>query len=428
MDPENNIYLNMIAEILTTGDEIRSGALVDSNSAYIARKLEESGIEVVRHSCVGDELENIVALLKEISRRADIAVVTGGLGPTADDLTAAAAAAAAGVQLVQDPVALESVQKIFQARNRLLDESNKRQAMIPAGAQCLGNPIGTAPGFRLKIEKCVFYFLPGVPAEMQRMLSESVISEVTLRQGVIRPFRTTKTIATFGLTESATAEHLSGFESLFPQIRIGFRARFPIIEVKLYISGREELSIQKALNEASQWIHARLGNRIFSDTGDPMEKVVGTLLRRVNQTVAVAESCTGGLIANLLTNVPGSSDYFLFSAVTYSNETKMKILDVSADTLRKLGAVDVATAKEMAQGVRQLCGATYGLSTSGIAGPGGGTAEKPIGTLCIGLATPRSVTGRRFNFAFNDRWMNKQIFAITALDLLRRELLGKAPA
>jgi nicotinamide-nucleotide amidase len=156
-----------------------------------------------------------------------------------------------------------------------------------------------------------------------------------------------------------------------------------------------------------------------------MEKVVGDLLRKNNQTVAVAESCTGGLIANLLTNIPGSSDYFLFSAVTYSNQMKIKILGVSTSTLREVGAVDVATAKEMAQGVRKLCDATYGLAASGIAGPGGGTTDKPVGTLCIGLATPHSLAGHRFHFSFDNRWMNKQIFAFTALDLLRKKLLGK---
>jgi nicotinamide-nucleotide amidase len=414
----------MIAEILATGDEIRSGTLVDSNSAYIAQQLEESGIEVFRHSCVGDDLEHIATILKEIGHRADLAVVTGGLGPTADDLTAAAAAAAAGVKLVPDAVALESIKKFFEARKRILNESNQRQALLPFGAQCLCNPVGTAPGFRLKIEKCVVFFLPGVPSEMQRMLSESVIPDVIRMQGESRCFRTTKTISTFGLTESATAERLSGFESLFPQIKLGFRARFPVIEVKLYVNSRNELGMKEGLTEARQWIYERLGSRVFSEAGDPMEKVVGALLRRLNRTVAVAESCTGGLIADLLTNVPGSSDYFLFSAVTYSNQTKMKILDVSASTLHEVGAVDVATAKEMAQGVRQVGGATYGLSTSGIAGPGGGTTAKPVGTLCIGLATPHSVVGRRFNFTFDNRRMNKQIFAITALDLLRRELLG----
>jgi nicotinamide-nucleotide amidase len=197
------------------------------------------------------------------------------------------------------------------------------------------------------------------------------------------------------------------------------------MEVTLRTNDKKEHSIEKGLSIASQWICERLGSRVLSEAGDPMEKVVGALLRKHNQTVAVAESCTGGLIANLLTNVPGSSDYFLFSAVTYSNQTKMKILGVSATTLYKVGAVDVATAKEMAQGVRQICGATYGLATSGIAGPGGGTTDKPVGTLCIGLATPHSIAGHGFHFTFDNRWMNKQIFAFTALDLLRRELLGK---
>jgi nicotinamide-nucleotide amidase len=320
-------------------------------------------------------------------------------------------------------MALESVLKYFKARKRLPTESNKKQAMLPAGAKCFCNPVGSAPGFRLAIERCVFFFLPGVPFEMQRMLSDSVIPEIITMQGANRRFRLIKTLSTFGLTESATGEHLAGFEYKFPQVRLGLRASFPVIYVKLYTSGKNESHLHELLDEAAQWVLGRLGNRVFSYVGDPMEKVVGTLLRSSDATLAVAESCTGGLISNLLTNVPGSSDYFLFAAVTYSNQAKMNILNVSGNTLENVGAVDVETAKEMADGVKRISGATYGLSSSGIAGPGGGTKEKSAGTLCIGLATPRSVTGHRFNFTYDSRWMNKQIFAITALDLLRRELL-----
>jgi nicotinamide-nucleotide amidase len=413
----------MIAEILATGDEIRTGALVDSNSAYIARKLEEVGVEVVRHSSVGDDPESMVSILQEIACRADIAVVTGGLGPTDDDLTAAAAARAAGVDLVLDPRALDSVEAFFKARQRALSPSNKKQALLPTSADCLINPIGTAPGFQLKIERCQMFFLPGVPFEMRQMLTTEVMSRLMQLPGQARGVRLVKTLSTFGLTESATAEHLEGFGERFPHIKLGFRAKFPEIHVKFYGSGPDEDELRSQLGKAEDWVTQELGNKILSNTGESLEQVVGKLLRVRNETLAVAESCTGGLIADLITEVPGSSDYFKLSAVTYANSAKIKILGVASRTLDIHGAVSEETAGEMAQGVQRISGASYGLATSGIAGPGGGTDDKPVGTVCIGLATLDSISVRRYHFTFDNRQLNKRIFAAAALELLRRKLL-----
>jgi nicotinamide-nucleotide amidase len=414
----------MSAEILATGDEIRSGALVDSNSAFIARKLEEAGVEVVRHSSVGDDPESLVSILREIACRADVAVVSGGLGPTDDDLTAAAAARAAGVDLVLDPKALESLETFFKARQWVLSPANKKQALLPAGANCLINPVGTAPGVHLKIERCEMFFLPGVPYEMRQMLTTEVIPRLMQLQGQTRGVRLVKTLSTFGLTESSTAEHLAGFEGRFPHIKLGFRAKFPEIHVKLYISGSDKERLQSQLEKAGHWVEQKLGNKVFSKTGESLEQTLGNLLRAQNATLAVAESCTGGLIADLITNVPGSSEYFVFSAVTYANQVKVKILGVAPEILDSHGAVSEETAREMARGVKRVSGATYGLATSGIAGPGGATDGKPVGTICVGIATPDSVTGQRYHFTFDNRRMNKRIFAAMALELLRRKLLG----
>jgi nicotinamide-nucleotide amidase len=226
------------------------------------------------------------------------------------------------------------------------------------------------------------------------------------------------------LPESVMGNYVDGFNRLFPQIALSFRTNFPEIQVELYTHGTVNGGLEVQIETAIEWIHRKLGNMIISDSGESMEKVVGDLLGQKQAHLAVAESCTGGLIADLLTNVPGSSDYFVFSAVTYSNQLKMKILGVKAWTLDRYGAVSEQTAKEMARGVQQISGTTYGLSVSGIAGPGGATNEKPVGTVCIGLASADFVRGHRFNFTFDDRWMNKHIFATTALDLLRQELLG----
>ncbi len=237
--------------------------------------------------------------------------------------------------------------------------------------------------------------------------------------------RLVRTISIFGLTESAIAEQLTRFKQLFPQFKLRISSTFPEIQVKLYTDKPNIAQLKKSAAEANAWICRKLGNHVFSVAGQSMEQVVGRLLNENNATLALAESCTGGLIASMLTDVPGSSDYFLFSAVTYANQAKMQILNVSPETLARNGAVSEQTAGEMARGAKRIVNATYGLATSGIAGPGGGTDDKPVGTVCIGLATPLTAGGYRFNFTGHNRRVNKYIFAITALDLLRKELLNR---
>jgi len=417
----------MKAEIVATGEEIRTGSLIDSNSAYIAAKLGENGVAVTRHTSVGDDLEFISTALTEIGRRADLAVVTGGLGPTADDLTAEAAAKAAGVRLDLDPLALESVEHFFKARQRPVNSASRKQAYLPVGADCIQNPVGTAPGFSLKIGECRFFFLPGVPAEMRRMLSDAVLPQIHARMGDQHLLYLTRTLSTFGLTESQTSERLAGLKEVCPQIALGLQVRFPFILVKLYASGSKERQLNADLASAAAWVTQKMGPKVISPIGDPIEKVVGDLLKQKQARLALAESCTGGLMADMLTGVSGSSDYFVFSGVTYSNQAKIDILKVSKDTIERHGAVHTETAIEMARGARDISGATYGLSTSGIAGPTGGTAEKPVGTVCIGLATPEGTAGHRFRFWFNSRTMHKQMFASAALEVLRRELMGLNP-
>ena len=414
----------MISEILAIGDEIRSGALVDSNSPYIARKLKEKGIEVARHSTIGSDPADIINILKEISQRSNIAMVTGGLGSIDEDLKVTAAAKVKDVSVSLDTQALVSIKNYFKVQNQPLINSNKKKTKLSSGAHCLNILVGEAPGFHLEIGQCNFFFLPGRPSEMRQVLLEQVIPRIMKIQETTMEIRLIKSLSTFGLTESALGDHMDGFNQLFPQIKLSFCSNFPGIQVNLYTRGTKEGDIGVQKEAAIQWVYRKLGNKIISDTGESIEKVVGDLLGRKQALLAVAESCTGGLIADLLTNVPGSSDYFVFSAVTYSNQLKMKILGVTAQTLDRYGAVSEKTAKEMAHGVQQISGATYGLSVSGIAGPGGGTKDKPVGTVCIGLASADFVRGHRFNYTFDDRWMNKYIFATTALDLLRQELLG----
>jgi nicotinamide-nucleotide amidase len=412
----------MKAEILATGDEIRTGALVDSNSAHIADHLIQSGLVVTRHHTVGDDLDELVAIMTEISGRADMAVVTGGLGPTQDDLTAVAAARAAGCDLYENALALETVERFFRERGRPMSPSNRKQALLPQGATVLDNPVGTAAGFELKIGKCRFFFVPGVPYEMKRMLAEQVLPRIAASLGADRRYSQVQTLSTFGLPESAVGELVSGLPDAFPMIKVGLRAKFPEIQVRLYCDSQDAEEGRKHLAAAADWVVEKVGAPVFSTRDQSMAEAVSELLAQQKVTLSVAESCTGGLICNWLTNVAGASDYFLMGAVTYANSAKIKLLGVRPETLARVGAVDEATAREMAEGVRRAAGADFGLSTTGIAGPSGGSAEKPVGTVCIGLATADRTIARRYTFNFGRRLMNKRIFATAGLNLLRRGL------
>lgn len=415
----------MIAEILSTGDEVMLGDLVDTNSAYLCDTLKNLGIRVSQITAKGDDLDAIADTLVRISSRADICLATGGLGPTRDDLTAAACARAAGEELILNPDALASMEAYFKRRGYPLSEANKKQALLPATATMLENRRGTAPGFTVRINRCRFYFMPGVPLEMKAMTQNAVIPHIRETRGLDQDLAIRR-FTVFGLPESVVDSNLKAFPTRFPGIRLGFRASFPCIEVKLVQAGPDGQAAGRQtddLDAAGQWCIDRLENKVISLKGRSIQEEVGRLLIDKKQTLAVAESCTGGLISSLVTDVAGSSDYFLLSAVTYANSAKENILGVGHDTLVAHGAVHEETAREMAAGARRAAGSDWAVSTTGIAGPGGGSDDKPVGTVCIGLAGPGIETARRYTFTFGDRGMNKQIFAAMALETLRRQLV-----
>lgn len=413
----------MIGEILSTGDEICLGSVIDSNAAHIAVSLNEIGIQVTRHNCVGDDMNALVSILSEIGARADIAVITGGLGPTVDDLSAAAAAEAGGVDLKVNEDALMSMKEYFSRYSRKVSGSDNKQAILPSGAVPMVNTCGTAPGFIFNIGKCRCYFLPGVPKEMEKMVSVFVLPDILAYRGDEKAITLRKELSLFGLPEALVNEKLKGFDLLFSSVKLGMLARFPVITVKLTAIGTDKDSLTHEIDKAGIWCAEKLGDKIFSLDGRSMEAEIAYLLLKNKATIGVAESCTGGLISHLLTNVAGSSDYFLFSGVTYSNDAKQNVLRVSEDTLKTYGAVSEETVREMAIGVRRISGSTYGLATSGIAGPTGGTDEKPVGTVCIGISTKEETVVYTFNSPFKERLSNKQIFAICALDLLRKKIM-----
>lgn len=415
----------MKAEIIATGDEIRIGALVDTNTAFLARELEDLGIEVVRHSTVGDDLEALCALFAEAANRADVVLVTGGLGPTSDDITAAAAAKAAGVALERNPLAMRQMEAYYATRKFKLSIANLKQACLPQGCDVMHNQQGTAPGFALKIGRARCFFMPGVPPEMRSMFNDAVMPKLISMLGQDTMIRTVWMCSCFGLGESAVYERLTDFATLYPDLVLGFRASIPIVEVKIYANGNDVPTLESRLREASQWVMAQLKGYVFTEGSKSLAETVGELLRQRHQTLAAAESCTGGLIASQITDVAGSSEYFLLSAVTYANIAKENVLGVKINTLMDYGAVSLETVGEMAAGARQAVNADYGLAVSGIAGPEGGTADKPVGTVCIAVATADNVIARKLERNYGNRLRNKSMFTALALDMLRRVMLGE---
>ena len=418
----------MNGHVLSTGNEVLLGDIVDTNSAFLCRQLKNCGVTVIKTSAVPDDMDALVQEIESIASAADICVMTGGLGPTSDDLTAQALAKAAGVKLELDTAALAAMQIYFDKRGFDLTPANKKQAMLPRGSKFIENLHGTAPGFSMTVNSCRFFCMPGVSREMERMFDLKVrtrLYEMTGHAGEIQVLR----LMLFGMSESRVQETLAGFALQYPDIHLGFRVRFPMIEVKLSLA-REVVSDSQAgldgarqMHEARQWVKEKLGSIVVSDQGLTLAQEVGRLLARRKQTLSVAESCTGGLVANLITDVPGASAYFLLSATTYANSAKEAVLNVSRKTLEDNGAVDETTALEMAAGVKAAGGSDWAVSTTGIAGPSGGSDEKPVGTVCIGVAGPDGAQAQRFMRDSGDRDRNKQLFAAMALDMLRKSLL-----
>jgi nicotinamide-nucleotide amidase len=306
--------------------------------------------------------------------------------------------------------------------NYPVPDSNRKQMLLPVGATCLENTAGTAPGFFMSQGKTSFFFIPGVPWEMKHMLSVHVLPMLRSISGDTRTLFKMTMLSHFGIAEAEVNHRLKEVENVFPGITLGLQTAFPVIQVKLYAQGESEDEIDKLLERAKAWTIERTGDFVFSTRGFSLAQEIGEILVKTNKTLALAESCTGGLIAHMITDVPGSSEYFLFSAVTYSNQAKMAVLNVNEETLKTHGAVSRETVMEMAGSTRRIAGADLGIAVSGIAGPSGGTTEKPVGTVFIGVSTDQGTESHVFRSPFGKRDMNKKIFAMKALDVLWRAL------
>ncbi len=408
-------------EILSTGDEVLTGMIADTNAAFLADQMGSLGFEVLRHTTVGDDRAILEETFRALGARADVVLCTGGLGPTVDDLTTEVAAGILGVGMKLDEPALAYMEGLWKSRGRPMPENNRKQAMLPEPAAVLTNPIGTAPGFSVKIGNAHFFFMPGVPREMKRMFAEQVIPRIQTLQLDPTVFDV-RVYRTFGLTESAADQALSGLEAAFPGVKLGFRAHFPEIQIKLTVKGPDITAARARLEAAADEVKKRIGPNIFSD-GDAIEVVIGAALRRDKATVATVESCTGGMVAQLITNVPGASEYFDRGFITYTEASKHELVGVPKALIAEHGVVSEACARAMADGARAVARTTYAISVTGLAGPGGGTDDKPVGLVYIGLAGPKETIVRRINWP-GQREQIRSIAAMVGLDLLRRALQG----
>ncbi|MDH5491874.1 MAG: competence/damage-inducible protein A [Myxococcales bacterium] len=409
------------AAILTIGTELCRGELLDGNAAWLAEELTSLGAEIVQLRSVDDDRERIADSLSDLARQVSLVLVTGGLGPTSDDLTREALADAMGVPLRLEEGILERIRSQWAARGLPMPEPNVKQAWNPEGAELLDNPIGSAPGLSVKLGQARLILLPGVPREMRHIFEQSVLRRVapTLR-------RTSHQLhlRTFGLRESEIAARLETLGALPAGVQLGYRAHDPEIEVKILARAPSAADAARAAEALGERVREALGDVVYGDHADTFAGVVGRALRDRGLRLALAESCTGGMIGAMLTSVPGSSEFLILDAVVYANAAKERLLGVREETLRGHGAVSAETAAAMAEGALRVSGADLALAITGIAGPSGGSEGRPVGTVFFALSRRSEPTlTRRAHFP-GDRDQIRLRAAYLALDQIRRAAIG----
>ena len=411
----------MSSEIITIGDEVLRGEIVDSNKSHLAERLLSLDIETRFHVSVRDDPEDMEAAFRQAATRSEIVLVSGGLGPTRDDLTIEILARTFGRELELHEPSLEAIRAFFERFGRSMAKNNEKQAWLPAGAEVLPNPVGTAPGTMLREGGTTFFCLPGVPSEMRLMMEEQVLPRIAAtRSGrVVR----TRLLRTFGMGESNLDAEL-GDVAAEGEVVLGFRTAFPDNYLRPLARGADAAEADARIAHVVEAIRGRLGPLVYGEGDETLEVVAGRALRDAGRTVAVAESCTGGLLAQRITGVPGASDYFQGGVVAYANEAKTALLGVPADVIEAHGAVSEPVARAMAEGVRERLAADFGVATTGISGPGGGSEEKPVGTVWIAVADGATTHAECFLFPF-DRDRHRMLTSQVALDWIRRSLLGE---
>jgi nicotinamide-nucleotide amidase len=409
------------AEIITIGDEILYGQILDTNTQWISLELDKLGIKTVRKSSVGDQASQITQILQEASSRADIVFITGGLGPTKDDLTKKVLADFFDCGLAMHTEALQDVTEFFAKRGRELSDINRDQALLPTKAQFVPNKQGTAPCMWFEEKGLIWVSMPGVPFEMKAIMETEVLPRV------MKHFKTPvifhKVIKTVGIGESYLSDLIQDWELSLPaHIKLAYLPSLGIVKLRLTAFGDDLKSLSADVETELARVMPLISSYVFGYEKEELAEVVGELLRKSKASLGVAESCTGGHLAHQFTQISGSSDYFTGGIVSYANQVKMEQLGVSASILSEFGAVSEPCIRAMAEGAHKVLGTTYSLATSGIAGPTGGTEEKPVGTVWIALAHPEGVITRKLQLA-GTRMQNIHMTSLASINLLRRFLL-----
>lgn len=410
------------AQIITIGDEILIGQVVDSNSAWIGSKLNNTGIAIHEILSISDEEKHITDALSRASANAGLIIITGGLGPTKDDKTKSAICTYFKTELISHKPTFEHIQKFFKSRGMSVNELNKAQALIPAISTPLENPSGTAPGMWIEKNGCIYIFLPGVPYEMKSIMENQVMPRLKKYSDIILRH---KTVLTQGIAESVLADKISHWESNLPsEVKLAYLPRPGIVRLRLSMSGKDENKIEQTLQEQIESLKQLIPKYIFGYDEEKLEEIIGKLLKKYGNTLATAESCTGGAIASLITTVPGSSNYFKGAIVAYENQVKTKQLMVAEPLIEQHGAVSKEVVEAMAEGCLNLLNTDFAISTSGVAGPTGGSPEKPVGTVWIAVASKEKTISEKYRFGENrERNITKSV--MSALNMLRKTLLDQ---
>ena len=413
----------MNAYIISIGDELLIGQTINTNASFIGEKLSENNINVVKVATIGDDEKAILDEFKTAYETGDIVLVSGGLGPTHDDITRTCVVKFFKTELIENEEVLEDIEILFKKRNWKVSDLNKAQALVPKVSTPIRNPRGTAPGMWIDKDDKFFCVMPGVPYEMKGMMEDFVIptlAESMKDSGIVIKRRI---LQTTGIPESTLAERLGDIEELLQGSKLAFLPSIGGVKLRITSEAKTDEEANSRLTEIEQKIRAKAGRFIFGKDEDTLETVVAKLLTERDLKIATAESCTGGLIADTLTNISGSSSYFERGIVSYSNASKVELLRVDEDALAKHGAVSLEVAMQMAAGVKAISGSDIGIAVTGIMGPTGATTDKPVGLVYIGFCDDNVCTVKKFIFG-NDRLLNKQRTLYAALDMVRKQLLG----
>ena len=412
----------MKAAIITIGDELLIGQTVDTNSAWMGAELSKAGFDVNRMTSIHDRREDIINALNEATGKTEIVLITGGIGPTSDDITKQTLCEYFNTRMVINNEVLTMIESMMSRRNFPMNENNRRQAEVPESCRVLKNATGTAPGMWFEKDGTVFISMPGVPYEMKYIMTEHVLPELNKRftsQIIIH-----RNIMTYGTFEAKLAEILTGFEAgLPPNIKLAYLPADGIIKLRLTATGADRESLSNLINRQVDTLYRSIPEFIYGENEESLEMVIGKLLKKCRKSVSTAESCTGGEIAHMLTGLPGSSDYYKGSVIAYANSVKKQLLDVKEITIEENGAVSEQVVQEMVVGAMNLFKTEFAVATSGIAGPDGGTEAKPVGTIWIAVASDKGIVTEKRIFG-NDRITNIRRFSLAALNLLRRQIIN----